>query len=85
MVGEPRHELDHASGGDGRQPGVDFMYCPVRAFSLLVERLAIEHDPEKHALGLDPRVGTGFPSGQTRSVCPEIMLKQKEQSGMTIR
>jgi hypothetical protein len=22
-------------------------------------------------------VGTGFPSGQTRSVCPEIMLKQK--------
>src|SRR5712671_7548278 len=37
----------------------------------------LEHDPEKHALGLDPRVGTGFPSGQTRSVCPEIMLKQK--------
>jgi hypothetical protein len=22
---------------------------------------AVEHDPEKHALGLDPRVGTGFP------------------------
>jgi hypothetical protein len=22
-------------------------------------------------------VGTGFSSGQTRSVCPEIMLKQK--------
>ena len=21
----------------------------------------VEHDPEKHALGLDPRVGTGFP------------------------
>jgi hypothetical protein len=21
----------------------------------------LEHDPEKHALGLDPRVGTGFP------------------------
>ena len=39
------------------------------------KRLA--HDPEKHALGLDPRVGTGFPSGRTRSVCPEIMLKQK--------
>jgi hypothetical protein len=28
----------------------------------------LEHDPEKHALGLDPRVGTGFPSRQTRSV-----------------
>jgi hypothetical protein len=24
-------------------------------------------------------VGTGFPSGQTQSVCPEIMLKQKDQ------
>ena len=30
----------------------------------------LEHDLEKHALGLDPRVGTGFPSGQTRSVLP---------------
>src|SRR6266849_2372668 len=39
----------------------------------------LEHDPEKHALGLDPRVGTGFPSGQTRSVCPEITLKQKTE------
>ena len=39
--------------------------------------LPLEHDPEKHALGLDPRVGTGFPSGQTRSVCPEIMLKKR--------
>ena len=28
-------------------------------------------------LGHDPLVGSGFPSGQTRSVCPEIMLKQK--------
>jgi hypothetical protein len=36
-----------------------------------------EHDPEKQALGLDPGVEAGFPSGQTRSVCPEIMLKQK--------
>ncbi len=41
----------------------------------------LEHDPEKHALGLDPRVGAGFPSGQTRSVCPEIMLKQKDRAG----
>ncbi len=24
---------------------------------------------------------TGFPSGQTRSVCPEIMLKQKARAG----
>src|SRR5258705_11203891 len=39
----------------------------------------LEHDPEKLALGLDPRVGTGFPSRQTRSVCPEIMLKQKDE------
>jgi hypothetical protein len=23
--------------------------------------MPLEHDPEKHALGLDPRVGTGFP------------------------
>jgi hypothetical protein len=30
-----------------------------------------EHDPEKHALGLDPRVETGFPEG--------IMLKQKDK------
>src|SRR5712675_1692478 len=42
---------------------------------------ALQYDPEKHALGLDPRVGTGFPSGQTRSVCPEIMLKQKDRVG----
>ena len=34
---------------------------------------ALEHDPEK--------VGTGFPSGQTRSVCPEIMLNQKDRAG----
>ena len=34
---------------------------------------ALEHDPEE--------VGTGFPSGQTRSVCPEIMLKQKDRAG----
>jgi hypothetical protein len=24
-------------------------------------------------------VGTGFPSGQTRSVCPEIMLQPKDE------
>jgi hypothetical protein len=30
----------------------------------------LEHDPEKW--------NTGFPSGQTRSVCPEIMLQQKD-------
>jgi hypothetical protein len=41
----------------------------------------LELDPEKHALGLDPRVGTGFPSRQTRSVCAEIMLKQKDGAG----
>ena len=31
----------------------------------------LEHDPEK--------LDTGFPSGQTRSVCPEIMLQQKDE------
>src|SRR5882672_4499537 len=41
----------------------------------------LEHDPEKHALGLDPGVDTGFPSRQTRSVCAEIMLKQKDRAG----
>jgi hypothetical protein len=29
----------------------------------------LEHDPEKHALGLDPGVDTGFPE--------KIMLKQE--------
>src|SRR5713226_346327 len=33
----------------------------------------LEHDPEKHALGLGPRVGTGFPK--------KIMLKQKDRAG----
>jgi hypothetical protein len=33
--------------------------------------VAIEHDPEKW----EPF----FPSGQTRSVCPEIMLKQRDE------
>jgi hypothetical protein len=48
-------------------------------FASLALNANLEHDPEKHALGLDPWVGTGFPSGQTRSVCPEIMLKQKDE------
>jgi hypothetical protein len=39
----------------------------------------LQHDPEKHALGLDPGVDTGFPSRQTRSVCAEIMLKQRDE------
>jgi hypothetical protein len=30
-------------------------------------------------------VRSSFPSGQTQSVCPEIMLNQEEKSGMTIR
>jgi hypothetical protein len=47
LVGQPRHELDHASGGGGRHPGADFMCRAVGAFGLLAERLAIEHDPEK--------------------------------------
>jgi hypothetical protein len=34
------------------------------------------HDPEKHALGLDPRVGTGF-SRTKDLVCPGIMPESK--------
>jgi hypothetical protein len=30
-----------------------------------------EHDPEKHALGLDPRVDTGFPKSMPLGVGPE--------------
>jgi len=30
--------------------------------------------------GHDPMVGTGFPSRQTRSLCAEIMLKQKDRA-----
>jgi hypothetical protein len=30
-----------------------------------------EHDPEK--------MGTGFPSRQARSVCPEIMIQEKDE------
>jgi hypothetical protein len=29
--------------------------------------------------------GTDFPSGQTRSVCPEIMLKQKENASSLLK
>ena len=32
---------------------------------------------ELAALGLDPRVGTGFASGQTRSVCPKDHAQTK--------
>jgi hypothetical protein len=34
--------------------------------------------PADFYLEHDPRAETGFPSGQTRCVCPESMLKQKE-------
>ncbi len=36
-----------------------------------MRELSLEHDPEKWV--------TGFPSRQTRSVCAEIMLKQKDK------
>ena len=32
----------------------------VTRFDAIHYDAAIEHDPEKHAVGLDPRVGTGF-------------------------
>ncbi len=28
----------------------------------------LEHDPEKHALGLDPRVETGFPRDERKAL-----------------
>jgi hypothetical protein len=34
--------------------------------------VTLEHDPEKHALGRDPRVGTGFPK--------KIMLNQSTRA-----
>ena len=41
---------------------------------------------KKHALGQkrvfardDPRAETGFPSGQTRSVCPKIIPKRGDE------
>jgi hypothetical protein len=36
---------------------------------------------KKPAPHLDSRVGTGFPSEQTRSVCPEIMLQRFDSGG----
>jgi hypothetical protein len=69
----PRADCLNSSAGAGR---------PRPSLSLVTARLPdLEYDPEKHALGLDPRVGTGFPSRQTRSVCAEIMLKQKDSAG----
>jgi hypothetical protein len=51
----------------------------------LPNSLVLEHDPEKHALGLDPGVGAGFPSGQTRRVCRKIMLKEMRRGGFEWR
>src|SRR6266581_3084886 len=47
----------------------------------LAQAPGLEHDPEQACPRATTRwVGTGFPSGQTRSVCPEIMLKQKDSA-----
>src|ERR1700738_5219975 len=35
VVGEPRHELDHAPGGDGCHAGSDFLYSAIRAVEFL--------------------------------------------------
>src|SRR6266567_4295746 len=44
----------------------------------LAQAPGLEHDPEQACPRATTRwVGTGFPSGQTRSVCPEIMLNKK--------
>ena len=32
----------------------------------------LKHDPEKHALGLDPRVGTGFPKRSSHPKRPSV-------------
>jgi hypothetical protein len=53
-----------------RVPQGDIDVNPVPDFNTAT---ALQHDPEK--------VGTGFPSRQTRSVCAEIMLKQKDRAG----
>src|SRR6516162_2763156 len=40
--------------------------------------LLLEHDPEKHALGLDPMGGNRFSlATNAERVCAEIMLKQR--------
>jgi hypothetical protein len=42
-----------------------------------VVRITLEHDPEKHALGLDPMGGHRFSlTTNAERVCAEIMLKQ---------
>src|ERR1700722_7235700 len=40
-----------------------------RSVMMSIPDRPLEHDPEKYALGLDPRVGTDFASRQTRSAC----------------
>jgi len=41
----------------------------------------LEHDPEKHALGRDPGVETGFPRDKReKHVCAHIMLKQRNDA-----
>jgi hypothetical protein len=42
---------------------------------------APEHDSEKLALGLDPRVGPGFPKGMPSGLTRGIILKQKDGAG----
>jgi hypothetical protein len=38
------------------------------------DKRAPEHDPEKHALGLDPGWEPVFPRDNAKGVCAEIML-----------
>ena len=43
--------------------------------------LPLEHDPEKHALGLDPRVGTGFPKRSCSKKASEASPQTDEACG----
>jgi hypothetical protein len=47
------------------------------------DTLSLEYDSEKHALRPRPDGWNRFSSGQTRRVCPEIMLRQRD--GILIR
>ena len=68
--------------------------CALRAITMQIEkrmrRLSswigvtfrrLEHDPEKHALGLDPMGGNRFSlATNAERVCAEIMLKQRARA-----
>jgi hypothetical protein len=62
---------------DGSRPDEACIVLPVRRLSF--QPAELEHDPEKHALGRDPGVETGFPRDKRGRVCAQIMLKQRDE------